>query len=123
MECKTKIVKYKEVEQLKCMKKEGVDIKDDHKTTYLGAFYDNKLVGVVGWRMLGNVLRYKTDFVLKEYRGKGIYSKLWKEREDLCDGKNRTVTAFCTEKSISMYLSCGFKVFKEGRVKFVKRIV
>lgn len=113
--------RYDELKPLLSLRAESVDIKHNPKTTYIGAFVDGRIVGVVGWMMNGKVLRYKTDGVLNEYRGMGIYSKLWNERERICHGMTKTTTAFCTEKSLGKYLASGFRVIRTGRITFVKR--
>lgn len=108
-EVKTKIIQHADLFPLKELQKESVDFHFTPNTTYIGAFIGDKLVGVCGFAIIGSVLRYKTDGVLKEYRGKGIYSRLFNEREKMCKAifKKRT-TAFCTSKSVGMYLANGF---------------
>ena len=113
-----------ELKPLYGLQKEKVDFHVTPNTTYLGAFVDNKIVRCVAFAIIGSTLRYKTDGVLKEYRGNGIYSRLYDARELICKGiiKKRT-TAFCTDKSIGMYLSRGFvkqSTLKNG-VSFVTR--
>lgn len=103
------------------MRKERV-CDNTHNTFYIGAFIDNKLVGVVGWMFIGRVLRYKSDYVLKEHRCKGIYYQLFKEREERCKRRSIAYTAFCTEYSLPTYLKFGF-VPKHNRngITFVER--
>lgn len=116
-----RIIGHDELKPLSTLKAESVDVKYNPKTTYLGAFIDGRIIGVVGWMMNGRVLRYKTDGVLPKYRGMGVYSKLWDERERMCRGKAETATAFCTEKSLAKYVASGFHVVRTGRISFVKR--
>ena len=107
---------------LRSMQKESVDLKYNPKATYLGAFTDEgEIMGVVAWQKVGKTLRYKTDCVLPKYRGQGVYSKLWDEREFLCEGQADITTAFCTNKSIGMYLAHGFRIVRDGDIKFVQR--
>jgi hypothetical protein len=104
------------------MAKESVDLKFNPKATYLGAFTDDgKIMGVVAWMRVGKTLRYKTDCVLPQYRGMGVYTKLWAEREFLCENQATLTTAFCTPKSLGMYLAHGFKIVRDGGIKFVSR--
>lgn len=115
-------VTYQDLEAFKSMRGESVDLKYNPKTSYLGAFtHEGEIMGVVGWMRVGKNLRYKTDCVLPEYRGMGVYSALWKEREFLCENQASVTTAFCTGMSIGMYLAHGFKVVRDGRIKFVSR--
>lgn len=116
-----RVVNYNELKPLLSLRGESVDVKYNPKTTYIGAFMDGCIIGVVGWMMNGQVLRYKTDGVLPKYRGMGIYSKLWDERERMCRGKAKTTTAFCTEKSLAKYIASGFNVVRTGKITFVKR--
>jgi len=64
------------------LRKERVAIKKiDIKTKYLGLMDGVKLAGVVGWQQLREGhLRFKTDYIKREYRGGGWYSVLWAGR-------------------------------------------
>jgi hypothetical protein len=73
--------------------------------------------GVVGWMDMGNGhIRYKTDFVFEKYRGKKLYSNLWKLRDyyTFIDKPNK-ISAYCTEMSLSKYLKEGFEVQSVGK--------
>lgn len=116
-------ITYNQLLLLKSLEKEGLDFKYYPKAVYLGAFVDGKLVGCVGLQRVGKAMRYKTDGVLPAYRGRGIYSELWKAREVM--NSEGTVTAYCTAKSLPMYLNHGFEalsVNKKNGVTFVKRV-
>jgi hypothetical protein len=114
---------YNELKPLFFMQKERVDFKYNPSTVYLGAFVDGNIVGLVAWQKIGNVLRYKTDCVLPNYRGKGIYSSLWRKRDELCNGISRSkTTAFCTPMSLGMYQSKGFfRVSERNGITFVEK--
>lgn len=116
---------FDELRPLLRMRSEHVDLKFDGKTTYLGAFVGGKIVGCVGWMKIGRNLRYKSDCVLPEHRGKGIYGKLWEDREFLTENQSTITTAFCTSLSVGMYLAKGFKkVSKNSKgIYFVKRMI
>lgn len=110
----------------KKLRKERVAItKQDTKTKYLGYFEDEQLVGVVGWLDMGNGhIRYKTDYVDSYFRGKGIYTHLYKSRNFLIF-QNRVsyITAYCTPMSLPMYLKNNFKqlsISKTG-IAYVKQ--
>lgn len=119
---KIKAITYKELEVFKNLRNLSVDFKHNPKTSYIGAFSDDgEIMGVVGWMKVGKNLRYKTDCVLPKYRGMGVYSALWKEREFLCERQASVTTAFCTDMSIGMYLAHGFMIAREGKIKFVTR--
>ena len=104
--------------------RERVDSKVIEGTQYLGAIVKNKLVGVVGWLKIGNVLRYKSDCVSPNFRGNGIYQMLFEERDKYCKNMAvRKVTAFCTDKSVNTYLRHGFCSIRVGKngITFVQR--
>ena len=96
----------------------------DHKTQYCMASIDTKRmiddytpVGVVGWmKMSKDHIRYKTDFVFEKYRGKKIYSDLWKLRDyyTFID-KPKKISAYCTEMSLPKYIKEGFMVQSVGK--------
>ena len=109
------------------LRKERVAIKkDDGKTNYLGLYDGIKLIGVVGWQKIGEGhIRLKTDYIRKEYRGKGGYSKLWKVRwnEIVLLYKPKQFSAFCTEMSLPKYIKEGFTIQKKSKngIVYVKR--
>jgi hypothetical protein len=106
----------------KMMKSERVGIKKtDSKVKYLCAEVKGRIVSCVGYQMVGKKVRYKSDFTLRQFRRKGIYSSLFKKRDKMF--KNEEITAFCTNKSIGMFLKEGFKVEKETEkdIKFLTR--
>ena len=118
---KIKQCKYEDLFPLRNMRKESVALKDDGVTKYIGAFIESEIIGCVGYQEIGNKIRYKTDYVHPKYRGMGIYSLLFKEREKLFEGRNE-ITAFCTLKSLNCYLSHGFKKINQKKgITFVKR--
>lgn len=112
-----------ELRPLMVLKRERVELNYNPSVQYIGAFIDGNIVGVVGCQRLGkHLLRYKSAGVLKEYRGRGIYTALWKAREQLCNTGADTITAFCTAKSLPMFLAHGFrKVSERNGITFVKR--
>ncbi|MEG1955978.1 MAG: hypothetical protein RR066_08010, partial [Mucinivorans sp.] len=52
--------------ELRGMTKEHVALKKDSSTKYIGTFHGDRLIGCVGYQMIGSVLRYKGDFVDNE---------------------------------------------------------
>lgn len=90
---------------------------------YIGAYVDGKLVGCVGWFIKGKTIRYRTDYVLPNYRKAGIYTALFLAREDKCAKLGMRTTAFCTSRSRGMYLRSGFvcKSDRDKEIKFVYR--
>lgn len=103
------------------MKLERVPLRDDG-TALIGAYDGARILGVVGYKTMGRVLRYKTDWVHPNYRGQGIYRLLWYTREAACEDAKH-VTAFCTPMSLPMYLSHGFTAVRTTStgITFVRR--
>lgn len=91
------------------MRAEKIAMQKDN-TTYIWAYIDDILVWVVWRRKVWKNIRYKTDYVKKEYRWKWIYKLLFQYRDHIC--KWHEVNAFCTEKSIHTYLKNWFTVQK-----------
>jgi len=117
------ITTSEELRPLLSLRKERVDLKFSPAVKYLGAYMNGRLVGVVGCQRLGpHLLRYKSAGVLPEFRKMGIYSLLWRAREEMYNTGGDIVTAFCTEKSLPMFLAHGFrKVSERNGITFVKR--
>ena len=117
------ITTAEELRPLLSLRKERVDLKFNPAVNYLGAYMNGRLVGVVGCQRMGRtLLRYKTDGVLTEFRGQGIYTLLWRAREEMFNTGKDSVTAFCTERSLPCYLAHGFKpVSTRNGITFVKR--
>ena len=56
--------------------REHVQMKEDD-TNYFGAYNGAKLIGFAGYKVIGNKVRYKADYIFNTFRRKGVYSKLW----------------------------------------------
>ena len=105
------------------MKSEKVAFKLNDGTKYIGAIKDNMIRGCVRYmRMKNGDMRYKTDYVLSEHRGNGIYHTLCDYREATCIESER-ITAFCTEMSLRSYLMMGFKKISvsDSGITFVEK--
>lgn len=106
------------------MKREHIDPKYYPGLRLIGAKTDGRIVGVVGWQPMKNQIRFKVDYVLPGYRGKGIYSKLFYERLQWIREENSgrvKITAFCTELSLPKYLKEGFAYKERKRITYVQR--
>lgn len=103
------------------MVKERIDIRDDYKCQYIGAFLGTELVGFVGFRLIGKAMRMKTDYVISQHRGKGVYRKLFMQRE-IATSEYPIHTAFSTPMSLPMFLKAGYKIMSERNgINFVKK--
>ena len=89
----------------------------------LGAYYNEKLIGII--RAVGDgysVLFIQDILVLPEFQRKGIGTKLLKSMLDLYPNVYQTqLTTDNTEKTVAFYKSCGFLPYSEiGCEGFIK---
>lgn len=100
-------------------KKDGLMFKEN--TNYWGLYINRKLVGIVGYDLLKNgsaVLR--SDYVVPEYRGRGIYRMLHEHRmQILMDKGIKHMVITCTENSYPMHKKLGAIPIKEYK-RFIK---
>lgn len=113
-----KRVHYSEIKPLVPLaEKERTTMANPHGAHWFGAFNGDEVVGcccaVMG---KGITARLKSDFVKEEYRGKGIYRRLFAARYNhaMCKGYMK-FTAFCTPLSIGIYIEYGFKASERSR--------
>lgn len=95
--------------------KEHISITD--ASLWLGAFEDDKLIGVVSTIKLGSKIRIKEFYVLKDYRGRGIGSSLL---ENLLKQEN-SYSAFATEDSFPLFVKFGFIPKRKGKISFLTK--
>ena len=116
MNNKLLIIRKGNIDELNHLKqiamKERVILKDTiSDVNYIIAQLDGLIIGFVGYSILKNKARFKSDFVHPEFRCKGIYSILFQER--LKRVKNiKQIDAFCTKFSLPKYLKNGFIIKK-----------
>lgn len=112
-----KIMKMEFIEESELYKfkplllKSRVAFKKNDGTLYIAAFESGRIVGFVGFKLLPNSIRLKTDYVHEDCRGRGIYDQLFKKRLDIIYKKYGKVrmTSYCTEMSVNTYVRFGFK--------------
>ena len=88
------------------------------------AIKDHKEVGWVNMAFLpDNTIKFEDAYVHPNYRGQGIYRKLWERRWDYVTShcKGMRVVAYCKPKSINLYMEKNFEVVEE--VVLVKKII
>lgn len=73
------------------------------------AICEGEVLGCVGTLIMNNKARFRTDVVLPEHRGKGIYSLLFMMRQYYAVAINCTeATAFSNRNSRPVFLKNGF---------------
>jgi hypothetical protein len=130
MDVKIQLIRFKEINFRNLMLKERVAVKNLPGTVYIGVRVNNMLVGVAAYHINGNSIRYKTDFMLPNYRGLGLYKKLFQHRERLVidhahnSMQSVIVTAFCTPMSLPVYLKNRFIAESEKNgITFVRKTI
>jgi GNAT superfamily N-acetyltransferase len=84
-------------------------VRNTEKTIWFGARLGEEIVGIVSCVVKETFVYYNTDFVRKEYRGKGIYNRLFEERDKYVATLNTNlIKAKCTPYSVRHYLKNGF---------------
>lgn len=118
-------ISFEQIETYKSVvKKERVTLDNPPEAVWFGAHQNNELVGFAAAVIKKKSARLKSDYVFKEYRGKGIYNELFKHRLQYVKEQNvKTVTAFCTKLSLGTFMRYGFKPYSQNRygIMFVKR--
>ncbi len=98
------------------IKQARMRVRDNQNTVWFGAKLGDELVGVVSCVLRQAYIYYNTDFVRKEYRNKGIYARLFEERDKYVLTLNRDlIKAKCTRNSLSHYLKNGFVAIGPGK--------
>ena len=88
-------------------KKEGVLM--SHVDVMFGVFDGNQIMGFGGIVLYTNNAVFKSDYVLPEYRGRGLYRKITEARMDYITQKGiKKVEARCTQNSLPMFVNMGF---------------
>jgi GNAT superfamily N-acetyltransferase len=104
--------------------KERVTLDNPSGSVWIAAFNDDKVIGFVCLVVTkARSARFKSDYVLPEYRGRGIYGRLFALRMALCGRLGvKKATAFCTPLSLPTYVKNGFqRKSVRGDITFVER--
>jgi hypothetical protein len=105
------------------VRKGNMRVRNTNQTVWFGAKVGEELVGIVSCVIYETYVFYNTDFVKKEYRKKGIYSRLFVERDKFVSGLDRNlIKAKCTPFSVNHYLKNGFVATGNRKsITFVER--
>ena len=91
--------------------KENVYIADIQGCQWFKIVEQGRIIGFGGVIIQGDEARFKSDYILKEFRGKQYYFKLWEERFKFCNEKGvKKISAYVTDKALRMFRHKGFKV-------------
>lgn len=110
-----KRITHEEVKSLKeYWNKWQIDVKDSDSTYWWGMFVDGKLVGVSGFKVGNNYIRFKVILIIDEYHRMGLGEILfaYTERQmDLFVNENpaiRYYSCFATDMSESLFAKFGY---------------
>lgn len=85
-------------------------------TSFYGAYINNKLVGFVEWRKMGDVLFWNNIYILPGYRSYGVGKKLFNTKQYLLakyEASRIELDVFnWNEKAMKWYVNLGFKPIK-----------
>jgi len=114
---------YDSVKHLyKLAKTDNVCLINLNNSTWFSALNDNYMtIGCVCLTVNKYTSRFRGDYVLPEYRKKGLYKYLFKLRLDYCleNYPNiKRLTAFTTPSSIHTYKKNGFNIIKTKKIKY-----
>jgi len=121
-----KIINNKEIEPIIAKAKKAGLIFNNSTNIYFGYFINKNIVGFCGLMTLKNKAILKNGFVLKDYRNKGIYSKLNVERFNYIKSLGiNIIEGNVTDKSIGYHLKNGAKIIKEYKccktIQYIKK--
>ena len=85
-----------------------------NSTQYFACFDNNNLVGLCGIVWYKDCVKFKNDYVIPKYRGKGYFKAMMDYRINLILQKNiRKIKACCTDMSLKEYMKRGGIIQKQ----------
>ena len=93
-----------------------IGIDTDEKTRFLGAFYNENLIGCATLQIDprdGCRYRIRGMAVESDFRNQGIGTKIVKKLQDLAKTENTGIWCNARIKAITMYERCGFKIISD----------
>ena len=92
------------------------------KGKFYCCYYGEKIVGVISTMETKNVMRVKSFYVKKEWRGKGIGTTML-NYVIATNTENKQMTAFASQKSLNIFKKKKFIVEteKKNNIKFLRR--
>lgn len=82
-----------------------------HDQKYLVEIKDGKIAGFVSFRPKGDLISFDYDYVIPEYRGNGIYKKLFAAREKMNTG-NLVSIETCSDQLKKFLRKNNYKTIK-----------
>lgn len=116
-------ISFLKVQQYKsAAKKERVSFENPAGARWYGIFDGDVLVAFYCIVLKGQSARFKSNYTIPEYRGKGCLQKFIEHAKDLCRMHGvRELTAFCTPLSVKSHIRNGAVVQSQNKdIAFVK---
>ena len=89
-------------------KKEGLSFTHLDKMVHFGYFVDGEIVGFIGYVDEGDTACFKNSYTLKDFRGRGISTKLNNHSINYCKENGfKKYYGFCTKDSLNLQLKAG----------------
>ena len=109
-----KKIDISEIEHLKLIAEKDGILFPKKNLILLGAYLEGKLVGFGGFVLKKNRATIKCDFVLKDYRGKGVATQLHKIRLGILKVLQcKEVDANATKMALKLHLNSGARIIKK----------
>jgi len=102
-------ISFQKVQQYKsAAKKERASFENPSAARWYGIFDDDVLVAFYCIVPKGQSARFKSNYTIPEYRGKGCLQKFIEHAKDLCRMHGiKELTAFCTPLSVKSHIRNG----------------
>lgn len=116
-------ISFQKVQQYKsAAKKERVSFENPAGARWYGIFDEDNLVAFYCIVFRENSARFKSNYTVPEYRGRGCLQKFIEHAKDLCRMCGITeMTAFCTPLSVKSHIRNGAVVQSQNKdIAFVK---
>lgn len=89
--------------------------------SFLGAFAEDELVGIVGYKISGKRATLKCDYTKPAFRNQGIFTRLHLYRlRYLSQAGIRHCQANCTPEALGIHLRYGARIIKQYKNGIVK---
>lgn len=103
-------------------KKESVSFENPIGAKWYGIYWDGHLIAFYCMVFKGRTARFKSNYTVPEYRGRGCLQKFIEHAKDLCRMHGiKELTAFCTPLSVKSHIRNGAVMQSQNKnIAFVK---
>ena len=110
---------------IKAAKKEHVSFGNPIGAKWYGIYVDGYLVSFYCIVIKGKTARFKSNYTIPEYRGRGCLQAFIEHAKDLCKWRGvKEITAFCTPLSVKSHIRNGAVMKSQNKnIAFVKYLL